>query len=202
MTTQDDPLDAAARNNALWCDAVCATHGRPGIFDALLWATRLGAPRLYPDVVTLAGPASAKPQHEAIVALTEGGRPGGWSIKDSYAALDLSPLGFRPLFDARWIAYRAAAPRDPTTLRWRRVGDAPGLADWNAAWGEDAPFRPSLLVNDDVAFLAAHHGDALVGGAILNRGAGVIGVSNVFALPSWRDAVWRDLPTQAACRVR
>lgn len=198
MTVDTALLDAAALNNALWCDAVCRTHGRPGAFGPLLWETMLGAPRLYPDIVTLAGPAWAAAQHEAIAALVEGGRPGSWAIKDSHAALDLSPLGFRPLFDAQWISHPRAASGDTAMLRWRAVMDAADLAVWNGAWGEDAPFKPSLLAEDDVVLLAAHHGDALVAGAILNRGAGVIGLSNVFATPSWRDAAWRDLPAQAS----
>jgi len=199
VTTAATLVDAAARNNALWCDAVCRTHGRPGSFDALLWATRLGAPRLYPDAVTLAGPASARAQYAAIAALIDGGRPGGWAIKDSHAALDLSSLGFRPLFDARWIACHLATARGvTTTLTWRAVADSLDLAAWNAAWGDDAPFRPPLLAEDGVILLGAHHGAALVGGAILNHGASVVGLSNVFALPAWRDAVWRDVPVQAS----
>ena len=200
MTMDATLVEATARNNALWCDAVCRAHGRSGSFDTLLWATRLGAPRLYPDAVTIAGPASATAQYEAIVALTESGRSGGWAIKDSHAALDLTPLGFHPLFDAQWIAHRVTVPRDAAALRWRTVRDQSSLADWNAAWGDSAPFRSALLAEDDVVFLAAHHDDALVGGAILNRGAGVVGLSNVFALAPWRDAVWRDLPAQAARR--
>ena len=35
----------AAHNNALWCDAVCRAHDRPGEFHDTLWLTRLGAPR-------------------------------------------------------------------------------------------------------------------------------------------------------------
>jgi hypothetical protein len=198
MTTSADINDAAALNNALWCDAVCRTHDRPGIFGTLLWATKLGAPNLYPDVVTLAGPGSAAAQRHAIAALIERGRPGGWAIKDSFAALDLVPMGFRPLFDAQWIAHGGALSNDTPTLHWRAVMDAPSLAAWNAAWGESAPFKPGLLADDDVVFVAAHHGDTLVGGAILNHGAGVVGLSNVFAASRWQGTVWRDLPAQAS----
>ena len=198
MTAGSALIDAAALNNALWCDAVCRTHDRPGVFGPLLWATRLGAPRLYPDVVTLAGPTSAAAQYEAIAALVEGGRAGGWAIKDSYASLDLAPLGFRPLFDAQWIAHSRAGSGDTTILRWRTVTDTASFAAWNAAWGENAPFRPSLLAEDDVVFLAAHHDDTLVGGAVLNRGGGVVGLSNVFAASPWQGKIWHDLPAQAA----
>jgi hypothetical protein len=38
----------AARNNALWCDAVCRAHDRPGEFHDTPWLTRLGALRFYP----------------------------------------------------------------------------------------------------------------------------------------------------------
>jgi hypothetical protein len=32
----------AAHNNALWCDAICRAHDRPGEFHEALWLTRLG----------------------------------------------------------------------------------------------------------------------------------------------------------------
>jgi hypothetical protein len=35
----------AAHNNAMWCDAVCRAHDRPGEFHEALWLTRLGTPR-------------------------------------------------------------------------------------------------------------------------------------------------------------
>jgi hypothetical protein len=198
MTVDAALRDAAALNNALWCDAVCRAHGRPGIFDALFWATKLGAPDLYPDAVTLAGPASAGAQREAIASLINSGHPRNWAIKDSYAALDLSPLGFHRLFDAQWIAHRANAAADKAVLRWRRIIDTSDLAAWNAAWGGNASFVPALLAENDIAFLAAHCDDTLVGGAILNRGADVVGLSNVFAAPPWLETIWRELPAQVS----
>jgi hypothetical protein len=193
-----DLIAVAARNNALWCDTVCRAHGRPGVFDELLWRVPLGALPLYPDVVTLAGPDAAGAQHSAIIELLAASRPRDWAIKDSYAALELSPLGFRPLFDASWIAGRSAQEGASTELQWHTVTDASGLTGWNAAWGTDAPFTPTLLASADIAFLAAVHDGAQVGGAILNRGAGVVGVSNVFVHAPWHEALWRDLPMVAA----
>jgi hypothetical protein len=193
-----DPIAVAARNNALWCDAVCRAHDRPGVFDEVLWRVPLGAPPLYPDVVTLAGPIAADAQHQAIGALLAGGRHRDWAIKDSYAALDLSSLGFRPLFDASWITWPDAQAIASTGLQWRVIADSSGLIEWNEAWGKNAPFTPLLLASPDIAFVAATHDGAQVGGAILNRGAGVVGASNVFAQAPWHELVWRDLPALAA----
>jgi hypothetical protein len=52
-------VEQAATNNALWCDADCATHQGPGAFHEDLWINRLGVPPAYPDVVTLTGASAA-----------------------------------------------------------------------------------------------------------------------------------------------
>lgn len=188
----------AARNNAAWCDAVCRTHSRPDEFSDLLWLNRHGAPRFYPDIITIADGAAATAQRDAIAALLSTGRADVWSVKDSHAALDLSSMGFRPLFDAQWIALPSPAPSSDTVLRWSPIGDAAGLAAWIAARGDDAPLIPALLAEDSVTLVAAWRDDAIVGGGIFNRAAGVVGLSNVFAAPAQREAIWRDLPAQAA----
>src|SRR5690242_21434597 len=41
--------------------------------------------------------------------------PGAWAVKDSFAALDLAPLGFTMLFEAMWT-YRPATDRKSTRL--------------------------------------------------------------------------------------
>ncbi len=43
--------------------------------------------------------------------------------------------------------------------------------------------RPALLDHDDVTVLAAGDGDRVAAGAILNRSAEVVGISNVFSTP-------------------
>src|SRR3954464_2111305 len=59
----------AAQNNAIWCDAVCRAHDRPGEFHEVLWLNRLGTPRFYPDVVTTAGVEATPTQIAAIADL-------------------------------------------------------------------------------------------------------------------------------------
>jgi hypothetical protein len=46
-------LAAAENNNARWCDAVCRSHGLATRFAGDLWRALGGAPRFYPDAVTL-----------------------------------------------------------------------------------------------------------------------------------------------------
>ena len=98
MTTREAAL--GARNNALWCDAVCRAHGRPGEFVAGLWLNRQPVPRFYSNAVTLSpkDPAGQR----AWVAHLMTRRP-SFSVKDSFAALDLSDLGFDVLFEATWL---------------------------------------------------------------------------------------------------
>jgi hypothetical protein len=101
----------AAHNNALWCDAVCRAHDRPGEFHDTLWLTRLGTPRFYPDAVTVAGVVAAPAQMKAIADLVGSTRQREWVVKDSFQSLDLNSLGFEPFFDAEWVAL-SGPPRD------------------------------------------------------------------------------------------
>lgn len=181
-------LRAAVRNNALWCNAICAARGSPGEFSATLWLHRQGTPPFYPDIVTLTGSDTANEQEEAIAVLVRS-RKGEWSVKDSYAALDLAPLGFEVLFEAEWIGIGAdqipVAEEQPLT--WKRMATAHELQDWERAWGAGAApptphiFLEALLSDPDIVFLAAFESDALCGGGILNRHADVVGHSNIFA---------------------
>jgi len=180
-------LHRAVRNNALWCDAVCAAKGQRGEFTRTLWLHRQGTPPFYPDAITLTGAESAAEQEEAIAVLTRS-RPHGWGIKDSYSTLDLASQGFNVLFEAEWIGLDADndLDEDDGGFTWTRIETAAELAAWERAWADGEPqkapvFGEALLHAPDIAFLAAHSGRELVGGAILNHQAEVIGHSNVFA---------------------
>jgi hypothetical protein len=76
-------------------------------------------------------------------------------------------------------------------VRWLKVERARELADWELAWaGEPLDLKssslarrlllPTLLADDNVAFIAAYRGHRLVAGAIANRAANVVGWSNLF----------------------
>src|SRR5438874_11943324 len=105
------PAEQAARNNAVWCDAVCRAIGSAGEFDEQrgLWLHRHRSLPLYPNIVTIAPPEKAEPQLARIAELCVA-LPTGFAVKDSFAALDLVPLGFSVLFEAHWI-WRPPAAR-------------------------------------------------------------------------------------------
>ncbi|MEV4195943.1 hypothetical protein AB0J65_31835, partial [Streptomyces toxytricini] len=107
-------LEAAVRNNAAWCAAVCPG----GTFTADAWTSPHRTPPYYPDAVSLSRGASAA----ELAAAVDTAAP-GCSVKDSYAVLDLAPAGFGVLFEAQWI-HRPAGPPAGTgsSLHWSRVG--------------------------------------------------------------------------------
>jgi hypothetical protein len=178
MIAPDDPRIAlAARNNAEWCDAVTRSWGGHGRFEADLWINPGEAPPLYPNAVTLT-PTETAPA--AIAAALD-----GFAVKDSFAALDLAPLGFSPLFEATWI-WREPDPVAEADggADWRILRDTASLGRWAAAWrGDDtgpSPFRPTLLYERDHAFIAGTVAGQIVAGCVASRSEAVVGISNGF----------------------
>lgn len=171
----------AARNNAEWCDIFCRSHGVSGTFHSDAWASAIRTPALYPDAVALDRSVSV----ERVLSYVDSST--GCSIKDSFALMDLSPTGFRVLFEADWVL-RAPQPmpRGPQNgLRWEFVRDSDTLRRWEAEWARDsAPtgfFLPALLSHPDVVVLAGYADHQLSAGAILNRSTSAVGLSNVFS---------------------
>jgi len=99
-----DVLQASVENNAWWCHAVCASDGILGHFGQSLWSSPTRTPPLYPDAITLTPRVSA-----AHVAATLDRTRLGYSVKDSFADLDLTAYGLNPLFGASWISLERAA---------------------------------------------------------------------------------------------
>jgi len=175
------------RNSLHWYEAIFRTHGLSGTVVNGVWMTRDDPPPYYSRAITLA----ASPVEPQLAALRElrFELPAPWSIKDSFAALDLAPLGFEPLFDAEWIS------RDPSPVprskgdhvEWRRVTSAAELDIWEASWRDNGSptdrrvFLPALLADSTVALFAAYRGDAIVAGCAANHSVDAVGFSNFFA---------------------
>jgi hypothetical protein len=190
-------LHAAVINNARWCDAVCRSHGYPGEFTGRLWISAGHALPFYPNAITLS------PDVTAAEATNGQGPSRPYSIKDSFARLDLAPRGLTPLFDATWITVPTPAGGDEPS--WDVVTNAGDLIRWEAAWAGGGEvvglFQPALLDDADCAVLACRRDGAQVGGAIAYTAGGVTGISNVFKSgiadgPLWAGAV------RAIARVR
>ncbi|MFK4070257.1 hypothetical protein [Streptomyces sp. NPDC029674] len=181
---------AAIRNNADWCDAVCRSHGVPGVFAPRVWASPRRTPPLYPDAVTLSPDATP----DDVLTRIDLTSPGA-SVKDSFGTLDLSGAGFEVLFEARWI-HRPAAEPARGQEGWRPVEDADGLSEWEAAWSGDGQggelFRPPLLDDGSVFLAATGTGGGVTAGAVAHPAASVIGISNLFTADDDLDTAWRS----------
>jgi len=200
VTSSPDRIALAARNNALWCDAVARSHGVRGTFDEQAWAAPTRTPPFYPDAVTLS------PTVEEYDLLGRIDDSDGCSVKDSWARLDLTLEDFARLVVGEWVWL------DPSTAlpegagagarTWQRVMDAAALTEWVRAWSSDADaaaiLRPSLLDEPGVHVLAARsQTGAVVAGAILHVTGEVAGLGNVFALDGDDHRAWREAAASA-----
>ncbi|GAA2151261.1 hypothetical protein FHX52_0488 [Humibacillus xanthopallidus] len=201
MTSTPDRIALAARNNALWCDAVARSHGVRGTFDDEAWAAPTRTPPFYPDAVTLSPTAE---EYDLLARIDDSD---GCSVKDSWARLDLTLEDFARLVVGEWVWLDPSTPlpeQTPGSSRtWRRVRGADELAQWVQAWSSDpdaaAILRPSLLDEPGVHVLAARsETDAVVAGAILHVTGEVAGLGNVFARDGDVNRAWRE----AAAAVR
>jgi hypothetical protein len=112
-----------------------------------------------------------------------------WSIKDSFAVLDLTEFGFSKLFDANWIYLESDSfvPIIQTEkLHYEIIEDEQTLSKWKLAWDTDEKlgdkiFNPKLLSKNDVFFIAGFEKGNLVNGCLVNKTEDVFGISNFFA---------------------
>ena len=178
-------LTEAVRGNAEWCDLICRTHGIDTRFDAHAWVALRRSPPLYPDVVTLRdGPW-------AIDALRRVDRSPGCAVKDSFASVDLTSEGFRPLFDAEGTERPPASPAMGSDFVWSAVRTPDELRAWGAIHGGGEVFRPTLLGEPAVAVLVARDASAtIVAGVIGHRRDAAVDVSNLFSTVPDPDQVW------------
>lgn len=194
-------LGVAVINNALWCDAVCRSHGHPGAFSARLWINADHGLDLYPNAITLC-PDVAAAEIAPVPDLSR-----RYAVKDSFAVLDLVPDGFKVLSGAEWIARtpEPARPRQPG-MSWRTVTGAGELGQWEAAWahGNTAGgqlFRPALLTDPRCAILACRRDGDLIAGIIAYTAAGVTGISNLFGPMAGAGQLWASA-LQAVAALR
>ncbi len=138
----------------------------------------------YPDIVTLA-PAADVAEAWRLVDDSP-----GCSVKDSFAALDLTTEGFEALFDAEWIVLESDSSPTPDPSTWHVLDGEGDLATWSLAHGATAAFGTSLLSDPSVRFIATWDNDGVAAGAIVNRSRETVGVSNVFSPRLAADAAW------------
>jgi hypothetical protein len=180
----NDPMLAAAiENNASWCAAVCATHGVPTTTESGILVTHDRPPTYYPDAITLTREVTA----EDVSALI--GERAIASVKDSFATLDLAPLGFDLLFAASWITMEAPLVTDKPA--WQPVSSAEGMHRWRAAHGDADSIRDELIDNPNVAIVMGDVGAGSLAGAIAFRSEHAVGISNMFVTDGNPVSAWQ-----------
>ena len=99
-----------------------------------------------------------------------------------------------------WKRRLATRGKNSENLQWRRVASEADLIGWEREWATADPdveksrlFVPGLLSEPDILFVSLLVNGAAGGGGILNRGAGIVGLSNVFATSIDIEAAWRGL---------
>lgn len=178
-----DTVSQFVANNAAWIHEAVSAIGLPGEFTPVLWQNQHDMPPIFPNADTLGGTESE--QLAAITALIKR-RPGRvTAVKDAWARLDLTPLGFEPLFEATWI-YRDASPlaTPAENVRLERVTTAAGLRAFAVACnGEELAgvYSPRLLSRPDIAWIAAHREGNIIGGVTAFLAHGMNGINNLFA---------------------
>lgn len=161
-----DRTSAAVRDNAAWCQRVCAAHGVPARRRGDRWLVQGRAPVGYPDVITL------RPGLAAADVLDGVDTGPGCSVKDAWADVDLAGYGFDVLATGSWLW---AEPGRAGAAPWTAI-EAAGLADWTWIHGGD-PLPPALLVDPAVHLLVREDGSACA--AVCSAVPGLAGVSNV-----------------------
>lgn len=177
-------LEDAVLNNIAWCGMVCETHGLVQISSERIWGLHAKAPELYPDIITSSRQATSDEVNTFI------GNREVFSIKDSFANLNLVPYGFKVLFDAEWIRHEPVAGGAPVQTEWTVVSTKEDFAKWSNASGLQNILKPKLLEHKDVKiFLHEYNGE--LSGFIANLSADAIGISNVFS--NGNKQIWSDI---------
>ncbi|GAA1971063.1 hypothetical protein GCM10009817_08700 [Terrabacter lapilli] len=200
MAGVTDRIVLAARNNALWCDAVARSHGVTTTLDDLAWSAATRTPPYYPDAVTLSADVG---EYDLLARIDDSD---GCSVKDSWSRLDLTLEDFARLVVGEWVWLDPSVPTSAGRARsWRRLGTPDEMAAWVRAWASDpdaeAILRPSLLEVPGVHVLAAHASEdpssPVVAGAVVHVTGEVAGIGNVFALDGDVPGTWREAAAAA-----
>jgi hypothetical protein len=126
--------------------------------------------------------------HEIIRELIKMPIPGGWGVKDSFAALDLASEGFQELLTGEWICWPKSSDIPDAHIpgiSWRKIEKPAELTAWENAWRGNSQerssiFLPRLLQEQRIVFIAAFQENKILAGCIANRSEHAVGISNIF----------------------
>lgn len=195
-----EKIQKAIRNNNDLYEAILGSKKIRSERTESIWYCLEKTPPLYSNLVTISKKWIPDDIFRSIDLSYENERWDKWSIKDSFAVLDLDEYGFTKLFDARWIYLEAEkfTPREKSAeLRFEIVKTEDALSAWRKAWDADVKlgreiFAPELLNDARVHFIAGYKDEEIAAGCFVNRTGGVLGISNFFA-PDENIIYWTGL---------
>ena len=189
-----DRIVLAARNNALWCDAVARSHGVACTTDDVAWTASTRTPPYYPDAVTLS------PDGRRVRRAGPGRRLGrllgqGLVVPPGPVDGGLRPSRRRRVGVARPLGADAgdgqrrgsgSRPLDEMADVGARVGERPGRGGH--------PARRRCSTSPGVHVLGARASDdpasPVVAGAIVNVTGEVAGLGNLFSRDGDVERAW------------
>lgn len=177
-------VDTAVINNIVWCGVVCELHGLAQTSSERVWGLLSKAPELYPDIITSSSHATSEEVKDFI------GSREIFSIKDSFANLNMVPFGFKVLFEAKWIHHAPVVDVDFDKTGWTVISTEKDLARWTLACGLQKVIIPKILDRKDVKIFM-HDIDGEISGFIANLNANTVGISNVFS--NNNTIIWTDI---------
>jgi hypothetical protein len=196
--------ELAVLNNVYWYCAMFRAHRCAYAIDDLMWSSEAVPPPFHSNLVVLSPVVDLQRVRVRLAGLDCAFSSAGFSLKDSFASLDLADAGYEVLFDANWIWREPWDVRTASeTEAWTVLTSPEQLEVWEDAWWGDArntlagpatrQFPASLLESPHHRFLARWDGKTVVGGAIANRSPGAVGLSNTFQLDASVVADWTGL---------
>lgn len=186
-----EKVETAVLNNIVWCGMVCDTHGIAQSSNEHVWGLLSKAPAFYPDVITISKHATVDLVKDFIAGKEIS------SVKDCFANLDLTSLGFKILFEAEWIYHEPSYHSNLTHSDWHVITTERELAEWAMLQGLEHVILPDLLKREEVKiFKREKKGE--IAGFIANMGANTVGISNVFSTDKKVEKLWSDITKVAA----
>jgi hypothetical protein len=179
MTDMARLLQIAVEDNIAWCSHVCLAHGSNEAKSSKVWANFAISPPFYPNIITREKGVQNEVA-EFASKIRQSNQSRKWGVKDSFADLDLSELGFERIIGANW--YGGFIPGGDSA-RWKTVASPAELHLWEKAWGSPAQtiFPTTLLDCHQIKFWYKGEAGAIEAGFISFDTGFSLGVSNWFS---------------------
>ncbi len=182
-------LAKAIDNNHGLYESVFAPLGIKSFRTDTCWYCPERTPPLYSNLVTRSRNWRPDENFKAIEAISQQEKWEQWSMKDSFAALNMRAYGFERLFDAQWMYLDASKFKSPVAnsrLAYGTVVDKSALQQWWRAWddGEELGlkiFSDEMIRDAKLKFIMGRGTGSIESGCILNWSDDIVGISNFFA---------------------